>query len=166
MSEEGEKAKLQALAEQDAKLGPARTIAFHLAKVAIGMPVPTLDLFPEFAEICKLLKTKAEELGHPVLYNEGLRSARRQNELYAQGRTEAGPIVTNAHGLESYHQYGLAMDFRLSAGGLYVPEGNFWEQLGAYAKTLGCVWGGEWGDYAHFEYHPGFTWQDLKPHFE
>lgn len=41
---------------------------------------------------------------------EWLRTIEYQNELYAQGRTKPGPIVTKAKGGQSYHNYGLAFD--------------------------------------------------------
>lgn len=41
---------------------------------------------------------------------QGLRTFAEQDALYAQGRTTAGSIVTNAKGGESYHNYGLAID--------------------------------------------------------
>ncbi len=46
----------------------------------------------------------------PYVY-EGLRSRERQNELYAQGRTAPGKIVTNAQGGQSFHNYGYALDW-------------------------------------------------------
>lgn len=48
-----------------------------------------------------------------VLVIEGYRSKVEQNQLYAQGRTKPGPIVTYAKGGSSYHNYGLAIDFAL-----------------------------------------------------
>lgn len=41
---------------------------------------------------------------------EGWRSPQRQNQLYDQGRTKPGKIVTNRQAWESIHQYGLAVD--------------------------------------------------------
>lgn len=46
----------------------------------------------------------------PYVY-EGLRTCARQTELYAQGRTKPGKIVTKAKAGQSMHQYGLAIDF-------------------------------------------------------
>lgn len=42
---------------------------------------------------------------------EGFRSCERQSQLYAQGRTTKGRIVTKAGPGQSMHQYGLAVDF-------------------------------------------------------
>lgn len=46
----------------------------------------------------------------PYIY-EGYRSNERQNELYAQGRTAPGKIVTNAMAGQSFHNYGYAFDW-------------------------------------------------------
>lgn len=42
---------------------------------------------------------------------ESLRLAPRQDYLYSLGRELPGNIVTNAKGWESWHQFGLAVDF-------------------------------------------------------
>ena len=47
----------------------------------------------------------------PLRPFEAFRSPRRQAQLYAQGRTLPGKIVTYANAWQSYHQYGLAVDF-------------------------------------------------------
>lgn len=39
-----------------------------------------------------------------------LRTIKEQDDLYAQGRTKPGNIVTFARGGQSYHNYGLAID--------------------------------------------------------
>ena len=71
-------------------------------------------LHPKVRDEVKSLIEKVE-LGLPqhiaVAVPQGLRTIDEQNALYAQGRTKAGPIVTNAKGGSSYHNYGLAFDF-------------------------------------------------------
>lgn len=42
---------------------------------------------------------------------EAYRSPQRQDQLYAQGRTAPGKIVTKAQGFFSFHQFGLAVDW-------------------------------------------------------
>src|SRR5687768_1545080 len=61
-----------------------------------------------YAEICVALKGR---LG--CRFVQVYRSIEYQNELYAQGRTKPGPIVTHAVGGRSYHNYRLAVDFCL-----------------------------------------------------
>jgi peptidoglycan L-alanyl-D-glutamate endopeptidase CwlK len=41
---------------------------------------------------------------------QGLRTVVQQDAIYAQGRTVSGPIVTNAKGGQSMHNFGLACD--------------------------------------------------------
>ena len=48
---------------------------------------------------------------------QSLRTFPEQNALYAQGRTKPGPRVTKAKGGQSYHNYGLAIDFCLQLKG-------------------------------------------------
>ena len=93
----------------------------------------------------------------------GLRTAERQNELYQQGRTTPGNIVTHLDGYErvSVHQSGNAFDVFA-----YVDGKASWDELHlthvatailSAASQLGVPlrWGG------HFK--PG-GWD--KPHFE
>lgn len=49
--------------------------------------------------------------GAHVLVYEGIRSHDRQDQLYAIGRTAPGRVVTNARGGQSWHNYGMAIDW-------------------------------------------------------
>ncbi len=42
---------------------------------------------------------------------EAYRSPQRQDQLYAQGRTTPGKVVTKSKGYFSFHQFGLAVDW-------------------------------------------------------
>lgn len=52
----------------------------------------------------------ASQLDFPIRVTAGIRTVAQQDELYAQGRTTPGPVVTNAKGTESNHVLGLAVD--------------------------------------------------------
>jgi peptidoglycan L-alanyl-D-glutamate endopeptidase CwlK len=52
----------------------------------------------------------ASQLDFPIRVTAGIRTVVQQDELYAQGRTTPGPVVTNAKGTESNHVLGLAVD--------------------------------------------------------
>lgn len=41
----------------------------------------------------------------------GMRTYAEQEQIYAEGRTAPGKIVTKAHGGQSYHNFGIAIDF-------------------------------------------------------
>lgn len=77
---------------------------------------------------------------------QGLRTFAEQDALYAQGRTAPGPIVTQAKGGESNHNYGLAADLCPFVDGR--PDWNapikVWAALGAAAEARGLEWGGSW----------------------
>lgn len=100
-----------------------------------------------------------EKLGHPVRIVEGYRSFARQNALYQQGRTTPGDIVTNAKAGESYHNYGVAVDFAFVKEGYDAPS-RLWTLLGKVVKKHGFEWGGEWAgfvDKPHAQMSLGYT---------
>jgi len=82
------------------------------------------------------------------MFGEGYRSTARQKELYAQGRTKSGSIVTNADGVknQSKHQSGLAMDLWIKKGGTitWTAPPGFWDYYGHCCRAKGLEWGGDW----------------------
>lgn len=98
-------------------------------------------LHPRLQEVAKKVKAKFPN----ILIYECLRSVEYQDELYAKGRTKPGVKVTNSKGKDygSQHQWGIAFDFGSNQkGNLYPPA--FMKEVGAYVKSLGCGWGGDW----------------------
>ena len=102
-----------------------------------------------------LLEAAARE-GITVKVIGGTRTHAEQNELYAQGRTRPGKVVTKARGGESIHNFGLAFDVGVFSkdGKAYIPESADYRRLGKLGKELGLIWGGDWRfvDEPHFEY--------------
>jgi peptidoglycan L-alanyl-D-glutamate endopeptidase CwlK len=101
---------------------------------------------------------------HPFI-TETLRTFKESDDLYAQGRTKPGQIVTNAKGGSSYHNYGMAIDFVNQVHGLpkWVVNENWMKVVGAF-KKYGFVWGGDFKsikDNPHFEMTFGYDWRDL-----
>jgi len=92
-----------------------------------------------------------------IKIGETLRTVEEQDELYAQGRTKPGSIVTNARGssYSSYHQWGTAFDFYRNDGkGAYYDKDGFFAKVGAIGEALGLEWGGSWTsivDQPHFQ---------------
>lgn len=110
-----------------------------------------------------------------IAITQGFRSIEEQNELYSQGRTKPGKVVTNAKGGDSYHNYGLAIDFCLIVDDkqyVWDIDGDFdedkkadWMEVVEEAKKLGFEWGGDFKsfkDYPHFQYTFGLSIDDLK----
>jgi peptidoglycan LD-endopeptidase CwlK len=112
----------------------------------------------------------------PIIIVQGLRTIEYQNELYAQGRTKPGQIVTNAKGGYSYHNFGLAVDFAL-----LMPDSRTlswdtnrdgdndgqhdWMEVVNIAKSLGFEWGGDWAsfvDMPHLQISFGLSTAQLR----
>ncbi|MGN8648305.1 M15 family metallopeptidase [Gracilibacillus sp. HCP3S3_G5_1] len=111
---------------------------------------------------------RAYKEGIYVQISEGYRSNARQNELYAQGRTTSGKVVTNAKGGQSYHNYGLAVDYFLVSDdgkkALWTVNSD-WKRVAEIAKSLGFEWGGDWTsfkDYPHLQMDGGLSISQLQ----
>lgn len=126
------------------------------------------NLHPAVKEGAKKLIEQSYAKGIPIQITQGFRSFKEQNDLYAIGRTINGKKVTNAKGGQSYHNYGLAIDFvLLSSDGntaLWTVN-NKWLAVAAIGKSLGFKWGGDWTsfkDYPHLEMTFGLSIDDLQ----
>jgi peptidoglycan LD-endopeptidase CwlK len=125
-------------------------------------------LHPKYAPSVQSAWTEAQAAmpsNVQVILIAGMRTFAESDALYAQGRTEPGPIVTNAPAGESFHNYGLAVDFDMVTNGKddYVV-GPHWIEVVAVMKKYGMEWGGDWEsikDNPHFENRYGYTWQQL-----
>ncbi len=106
--------------------------------------------------LARELLVLAENRGITMVVTSGLRTYEEQNELYAQGRTTPGNIVTRARGGESNHNFGLAFDVTEFYDGIPVYESDNYATVGVLGKNLGLFWGGDWNnlDEPHFELRP------------
>ncbi len=76
---------------------------------------------------------------------QGLRTFQEQNELFKQGRSKPGQIVTNAKGGQSNHNYGLAVDLCPFVNGKpQWNDNNGFIRIGVEAARQGLDWGGSW----------------------
>lgn len=91
----------------------------------------------------------ALDAGIRVRVTSTRRSAEEQRRLYAQGRTEPGPIVTWT--LNSAHVSGRAFDVTVDGAPEYDDDPDAWEILGELGQGMGLDWGGAYGDFGHFE---------------
>jgi len=103
---------------------------------------------------------------HPII-TQGLRTFAESDKLYAQGRTAPGQIVTNAKAGQSYHNYGLAVDFALVIKNktIWNEKDPNWMTVVDIFKKHGFTWGGDFTgkfkDYPHLEQKFGYSWKDL-----
>lgn len=122
---------------------------------------------------------------------QAFRSFAEQDALYAIGRTlkgsgakpglPMGHTVTNARAGQSYHNYGMAIDFAIlydkDKNGTYESlswdlvkdmnrdgQSDWMETVGVF-KSMGFSWGGDWPgklhDNPHIQKKFGYTWQQL-----
>lgn len=97
---------------------------------------------------------------HPII-TQGYRTFEESDKLYQQGRTTPGEIVTNAKPGQSWHNYGLAIDFCLliNDNESWKVDDNWMEVVNIF-KSHGFTWGGDWTgfkDYPHLEMKFGYT---------
>ncbi|MGM9922323.1 MAG: M15 family metallopeptidase [Bhargavaea sp.] len=136
-------------------------------------PLPE-GLHPIVGQKAEQLAGLAAERGIRIEITDGFRSHEEQEQLYEQGRTAYGPVVTHARGGQSYHNFGLAIDYaiRTKEGRLvwdtgYDGNGNGnsdWFEVADIAKELGFEWGGDWNgfkDYPHLQMTFGLSTSEL-----
>ncbi|WP_343063315.1 M15 family metallopeptidase [Halobacillus locisalis] len=151
-----------------------KSYSYKEEKVKEDVPLPTM-LHPLVEKYRDELVASVKKKGIDVVITEGHRTEERQNELYARGRSTDGQVVTNAQAGESYHNYGLAIDFALR-----TPNGDVvwdterddnengeadWMEVVAVAKDMGFEWGGDWRnfkDYPHLQMDFGLSIRELK----
>lgn len=83
--------------------------------------------------------------GFDVRIISGTRSYAEQNALFNQGRFgNPGPIVTNAQGGESRHNFGIAWDIGIFDNGAYVTDAEPYDRVAEVGMLEGMEWGGHW----------------------
>lgn len=104
---------------------------------------------------------------------QGLRTFAEQQALYEQGRTNPGNRVTNSKAGQSYHNYGLAIDFALIIDGKLSwdikkdsdrdGEADWMEVVDSF-EALNYTWGGRFHsikDNPHLEKTFGMNWRAM-----
>lgn len=136
-----------------------------LTRNALNGSVPIkIGLFPRVQELRDRFVAIMAAVGYPIIVTDEYRSKEAQDALYEQGRTKPGPIVTNARGGESLHNFRCAFDVAFKQGAGISYEGDF-AMLGKVGKILGLEWGGDWStfpDKPHFQFTLGYTLADFQ----
>ncbi len=126
----------------------------------------------EVQPLARQLIKRAVAQGINAKVISGSRTYAEQNELYAQGRTKPGQIVTKARGGHSWHNFGLAFDIGIfsSDSKIYYGDSASYAMCGQIGKELGLQWGGDWQDFQdepHFQYNPvGYSLAELRQRTE
>lgn len=93
-----------------------------------------------------------------VLVYCGYRSFKEQNDLYAQGRTKAGNVITNAKGGYSQHNFGIAIDFCKNTKAGAFSDSVWYNKVAKIAKSVGLGWGGDWKSFKDMPHLYLKTW--------
>ena len=120
------------------------------------------DLRSDVAVNCRTLLELCRQQGLNVLIAQTKRDNEYQSELYAQGRTKPGSIVTNSK-TTTFHGAGLAFDFCKNVKGHEYDDPVFFEDVAAVAKAMGFSWGGDWKsfpDKPHLQWDEGGKYTD------
>lgn len=99
----------------------------------------------------------------------GFRTFDNQDQLYAQGRTTSGPIVTNAKGGESPHNYGAASDWtwRDDEGTIVWinDDDSRWKEYLDAIDHVGLYAGSNFGDIDHNQLKISVSWPSIRQVF-
>jgi len=126
----------------------------------------------DIAELLPIVREKAVTLiglcktqGIDILITSTYRSIQEQDEIYAQGRSKPGAIISNAKGGQSFHNWRVAFDVVPLVGGKATWDDHaLWERVGKVGEALGLEWGGRWEgfvDKPHFQFTQGYSFQDF-----
>ena len=141
------------------------------------------ELEPVTREMAHRLIGAAAILGMELFIVHTYRSHEEQDALYAIGRSEPGPKVTNAKGGESWHNCetasgapaSRAIDVAFEEMGSQRPtwanqsaeQQERWTLLGVLGGRIGLEWGGlpavaAAGDLGHFQFRDGMMIEETN----
>lgn len=125
------------------------------------------DLNPKVKKLAEQFIKACKDAGIDILIYSTYRDAESQNELYAQGRTKPGRIVTNAKAGFSYHNWRCAFDFvPIVNGKARWDDSAAYAKCGAIAEDLGFEWAGRWSgklkEVAHLQFTGGLSIFDFQ----
>ena len=106
------------------------------------------------------LIARCKERGIDIFVTQGVRTIAEQDAIYAQGRTAPGPIVTQAKGGQSMHNFGVAFDIAFKGGHPYVGP---WDRVALIAADIGLEHGDRgYIDIPHFQFRNNHTLQQFQ----
>jgi peptidoglycan L-alanyl-D-glutamate endopeptidase CwlK len=113
------------------------------------------DLLPELQVLFHEFTMKMHDEGIQFIVTCTKRSSEEQKELYAQGRTKPGKVVTWT--INSKHCEGKAFDIVLIENNQACWDAKKYTRAGELGESVGLVWGGRWKkpDAPHFQLKEG-----------
>lgn len=138
------------------------------------------DLHPDVRDRVARWVALCKARGVDVLVYCTFRSADEQDELYSQGRTKPGRIVTNARAWSSWHNVRRAIDAVPVVFGKpdwsysdvnndKVPDELWWQVMVEEADRVGLEWSGRWKrfpEYVHWQFTGGLSIEQARAQME
>lgn len=127
------------------------------------------DLLPVAQTKANRFLMLCKDAGIELLVTATYRSPQEQDDLYAQGRTKPGAVVTQVRGGMSMHNYRVALDVVPMRNGkpVWGTRGEdlaLWKEVIRIGEFVGFEAGGSWPrfkDFPHFQFNSGLTIADL-----
>ena len=131
-------------------------------------------LHPKAQELARVSLKTIRDAGINARIISGTRTYAEQNKLFAQGRFgNPPPIVTNARGGQSNHNFGIAWDIGIfTDAGKYLEDSPLYKKAGQIAMAAGISkleWGGNWTtfqDRPHYQHFTGLAIGQVRQKFE
>ena len=131
-------------------------------------------LHPKAQELLRITLNAIRNAGINARIISGTRTYAEQNKLFAQGRFgNPGPIITNARGGFSNHNFGIACDIGIfDANGAYLGESPLYAKAGQIATSANIAhleWGGNWTtfvDRPHYQHRTSLNISQVREKFE
>lgn len=124
------------------------------------------DLLPWVANKCRAFIAECARQDIDVIITSTLRDNESQDELFSQGRTKPGHIVTNARAGYSWHNWACAFDFvPVVNGKAQWNDSALFLRCGIIAESCGLEWAGRWTKFkeaAHCQFTSGMTLAQLQ----
>ncbi|MGE0222292.1 MAG: M15 family metallopeptidase [Acetobacteraceae bacterium] len=160
--------------------------AFHAEYEAIRNSLGTFDprsegnirtLLPAAQRAARtFLKTATSAMnGKTLKILSGTRTYAEQDAIFAKGRNGVpGPIVSNARGGQSNHNFGIAWDVGLFDGGRYMNgamagDEDAYKRLADVAMMPSLEWGGAWTSFVdrpHYQLRTGLALAQVRTQFD
>ncbi|HSF90533.1 MAG TPA: M15 family metallopeptidase [Saprospiraceae bacterium] len=132
------------------------------------------SLHLEAQKAARIFMNALRDAGIGAKIISGTRTYLEQNDLFRKGRYgNPPPIVTNARGGSSNHNFGIAWDIGLftQSGGYITKPGPYNEaaQIAMAAQIPGMEWGGHWTGFVdppHYQLASNLRLSEVRDRFE
>jgi peptidoglycan L-alanyl-D-glutamate endopeptidase CwlK len=149
-----------------------RTLRSTLGEFDLRTEGNLQTLHPKAQEAARRLLARVRGAGVDARILSGTRTYAQQNELFRIGRFgDTRRKVTNARGGQSNHNFGIAWDIGLFAGGKYLQELKPYDRAAGLGLVAGdgLEWGGSWKslkDRPHYQLATGLPIAAVRERFE